>query len=104
MPKSSETSSPSPEASFIMINPFSSEDDTRSDNFEHNSSNSVIFEKYFKRDCQAQQVQQLSVKCFPKYHFVLEIFSYASDQVSVPDANGLLRVESTFLPPSAETR
>ena len=48
---------------------------SRSDNFEQNSSNRVVFDKKFKRDCLAIHEQNISVKCFARYYFWINFFS-----------------------------
>ena len=65
--------------------------------FERNSSNSVIIEKYLKRDRWDQPEQQLSVKYFSIYIFVIEIFSNVLNHVCSQDAKGLMYVSRVAL-------
>ena len=66
----------------IKISPYLDGVRVSSDDFEHNSLNRVIFDKYLKRDCSSQEERQLSVKYFPQCYFMIKISPYL-DEVRV---------------------
>ena len=67
--------------------PFASGVHTSPDNSEHNPSNKVLYEKYFKGDCWIYLELQVSVKYFLRFNFIFKIFPVTS--INVPFASGV---------------
>ena len=71
------------------FNPFACGAHRRPGTDKNNSSMRAIFKDYLKKDYWNQYKQHLSVECFSKYWFCMEIFSYVSDHECTTDAEGL---------------